>query len=74
MMFITERYCFMTMRCFRKLLCVRDVQYYCPFENGLIYQILHEQAKYLVFNVVISSERWRMVIPCMMLLSTKIYL
>lgn len=37
MMFITERYCFMQIRCFRKLLCVRAVQYYYPFENGLIY-------------------------------------
>lgn len=36
-MFITERHHFMKMRCSRKLLCVRDVQCYCPFENGLIY-------------------------------------
>jgi len=52
MMFITERYCFMKMRCFRKLFCVKDVQYYCPFENGLIYQILHKQARYLVFKMI----------------------
>jgi len=52
MMFITERYRFMKMRCFRKVLFVRDVQYYCPFENGLIYQILHKQGRYLVFKVI----------------------
>ena len=32
MMFTTERYLFMKMRCFRRLLCVRDVQYYCPLK------------------------------------------
>ena len=37
MMFVAERYRFMKLRCFRKLLCVRDVQYCCPFENGLVY-------------------------------------
>ena len=39
-------------RCVRRLFYVRDVRDYCTDKNGLIYQILYRQARYLGFNVV----------------------
>jgi hypothetical protein len=56
MMFTTERYRFMKMRCFSWF-----IRFYTNKLHTSVLKLL-----------VISSERWRLEIPCMMLLSKKV--